>query len=427
MEIVKPTLQAGLSKLKQWYDSEEKTLRCTLPFQRRSGVWNGITKSNLVASILTGSYVPPIVLLRNSSSTDSKGKDVYFYEILDGQQRLTNMFSFMEDGWSLHEETPSIAFDGFEYDIAGRKFSELEEELQSVIKQFKFSLQIFDHWTLEEAEALFFNINNGVALSSVQKSKAKMGSDMILYFGELLRGTFFSEAVHITEAQAKREENLLMLIQSVILMDNRLDGVEYKSIAAAYCQKYAADLRNNYGEEHRRILRETIEYLDKAFGSKNKFLRKNNVPVVVMIARIALERGIPAKDFKLFINEFANEVYYSYDSASGSGNVKARQVQMRLRIMFIVFCKHFGLDIDEVPKPFADNIPLWEGVTAMDGLLPEGAEENQKIDGDTSISVESAEDNSENPAGNVEELVSDGEKAAGEGQPNAEYAYGEAS
>lgn len=330
----------AVNKLKKWWDSEEKILKCDLPFQRHSGVWNPITKSSLIRSLLADNYVLPVVFLKDKTGTDDKGKDTYTYNILDGQQRLTNIFSFVNDEWALHAETPEVKYDGFDYDIAGKKFSELEEELKNLILQFRLSVQFLENYTMQEAEELFYNINSGVALSAVQKSKAKMGTDMIKYLSDLLRGTFFAQAVHVTEAQSKREEDLLMLIQSVILLDNRFDGIEYKSIAAAFCQKYAADLRDNYGDEHRNILSDTIGYLDKAFSSKNKFLRKNNVPIVVVIARVAYEQGIKPEEFKLFINEFSNQVFPSYDNASGSGNIKVKLVQMRLRVMFLAFCKH---------------------------------------------------------------------------------------
>ncbi len=404
MTTVKPNLQAGLSKLKKWWDEEDRVLRCTLPFQRQAGVWNQVTKSNLVWSILSDGYVPPVVLLRDKSDVDERGKDTYIYEILDGQQRLTSMFSFMDDEWTLHADTPPITFENFPFDIAGRKFSELEEELQNAISQFRFSLQCFENYTMEEAESLFFHINSGVGLSAVQKSKAKMGTDMVSYFNDLLGGTFFTSAVHVTDAQEKREEKLLMLIQSVLLLDNRQAEYPYKTIAASFCQKYAEGLRNNYGDLSRLVLSETIDYLGEAFQATNKFLRKNNVPVVVVMGKVALEQKIEPQDFRLFINDFANAFYPSYESASGSGNVKAKQVQMRLRVMFLAFCKYFHLDAGAVRAPFSEEIDLYEGIVPDDGLFP----------GD--FSEDGAD--SENSGGlTVPEIFSGDEKTQTEGEP----------
>lgn len=365
------SLPLGVNKLKKWWDAEEKVLRCTLPFQRHSGAWSAITRSNIIWSMLADSYIPPIVLLKDKVGVDAKNKDLFVYEILDGQQRLTNIFSFINDEWALHSATPDVTVDGFVYEIAGRKFSELEEELRDAVNQFRFSVQCLENYTMEEAEALFFNINSGVNLSPVQKSKSKMGTDLIKFFSSLLGGTFFTQAVNITEAQAKREDDLLMLLQSALLLDNRHEGTEYKSISAAYCLLYAESIRGTYNGDKQKMLSEVVAYLDRAFTFKNKFLSKNNVPIVVVMAKIALENGIGERTFSGFINMFANRIYQSYKEASGSGNVKAKSTQMRLRVMFLALCRHFDLAADEIKAPFADDIPLYEGLLEEDGLLPD--------------------------------------------------------
>lgn len=368
--MTKSSLQVGVNKLKKWWDDEEKILRCTLPFQRHSGVWSAYTKSNLIWSMLTDSYIPPIVLLKDKGGLDSKGKDVYIHEILDGQQRLTNIFSFINDEWALHSATPFVSYDGFDYDIAGKKFSELEDELQNAINQYRFIVQCLENYTMEEAESLFFSINSGVALSAIQKAKPRMGTELIRFFSGLLAGSFFTQAINITEAQAKREDDLLMLLQSVLLLDDRSKAQDYKNISAAYCSTYAESIRGSYDPARQEEFAKVIAYLDKAFTVKNKFLSKNNVPIVVVMAQTALEWGIAEKDFAGFVNMFSNSVYPSYKEASGSGNVKAKLVQMRLRVMFLALCKHFELDADSVKQPFADEIPLYDGLLPEDNLLP---------------------------------------------------------
>lgn len=373
--MTKSSLQVGVNKLKKWWDDEAQVLRCTLPFQRHSGAWSAYTRSSLIWSMLADSYIPPIVLLKDKAGLDGRGRDAYVYEVLDGQQRLTNIFSFINDEWALHSATPLVSYDGFEYDVAGRKFTELEEELQNAVLQFRFILQCLENYTMDEAESLFFCINSGVALSAIQKAKPKMGTELIRFFSGLLCGSFFAQAVNITEAQAKREDDLLMLLQSVLLLDNRRESQDYKSISAANCSMYAEGIRGSYNADRQAEFAGVIRYLDKAFTVRNKFLSKNNVPIVVVMAQIALEQGVAGKDFAGFINMFSNSLYPSYKEASGSGNVKARLVQMRLRVMFLAMCRHFGLDVGRAGKPFADGIPLYDGLLLEDGLSPEEAEQ----------------------------------------------------
>lgn len=356
--MTRTNLPISLSNLKKWYEAESPTLRCTLPFQRHADMWNSITKSNLVWSLLADSYIPPIVLLKDKTGENDKGKDIYSYQIEDGLQRLTTLFSFMNDGFQLHGATPEVEVDGTVYDLAGLKFSELSAECQDAIKNYRFSVQCLENYTSEEAENLFYNINSGVALSSIQKSKSKLGTDLITLFNKLLRGTFFTQAINISERQAKAEDDLLMLIQTAMLLDNRSDGREYKNISAATALEYAAEIRGTYTREKREMLTELVGYLDKAFTEKNKFLRRNNMPIVGVCAEIAKEQGVEPLSFKAFINDFSNGVYPVYDEASGSGNIKAPKVQMRLRVMFLAMCQYYGWDEQTVGLPFAKSIPL---------------------------------------------------------------------
>lgn len=356
----KSNLPVSLNTMKKWYQSEDKVLQCTLPFQRHSGMWNAITKSNLVWSILADSYIPPIVLLKDKRGVYAKGKDIYGYQILEGQQRLiTTLFPFLNDEWALHGATEPVEVDGFTYDIAGKKFRELEEELQDVIKNYRFTVQAIENYTMEEAEKLYFNINSGVALSAVQKGKAKLGTELVEFLNALLSGSFFTQAINITESQALKEDDLLMLMQGMALLDQRHEQREFKNISAATMLAYAESIRGTYNDVKREMLTEVVDFLDKAFASKNKFLKKNNTPIVIVMAKIALEQGVEPEAFRAFVNDFASGLYLAYEEASGSGNIKIVNVNMRLRVMFLAMCDYFKWNAENLQKPFLDSEPLF--------------------------------------------------------------------
>lgn len=397
------SLPVSLNTMRKWYIAENPTLRDDLPFQRHSGMWNNITQSNLVWSLLADSYIPAIVLLKDKAGENEKGKDIYEFQILDGKQRLTSLFSFINDEYKLHSATPEVEVDGVVYDLAGLSFSELSAECQDAIRNYRFSVQALENYTEAEVQTLFYNINSGVALSSIQKAKSRLDTDLITLFNELLRGTFFTQAINITEKQARAEDDLLMLIQTAMLLDNRADDREYKNISAASALEYAAEIRSIYTKEKREMLSGLVKYLDEAFADKCKFLRKNNVPVVAVCAQIAREEGIEAPSFKAFINDFSNGVYPAYDEASGSGNIKAPKVQMRLRVMFLAMCQYYGWDAEKVGLPFSKSIPLYldeqsdedaaqtsnggTGEPAVTGVLSAESErstENSKVTADTS-------------------------------------------
>ncbi len=374
------SLPVSVNTMKKWFESDDKVLQCTLPFQRHSGMWSPILKSNLVWSMLADSYIPPIVLLKDKRGEDSKGKDIFGYQVAEGQQRLiTTLFPFLNDEWALHGSVEPVEVDGFTYDIAGRKFSELEEELQDIIKNYRFTVQAIENYTMEEAEKLYFNINSGVALSAMQKGKAKLGTELIEFLNTLLAGSFFTQGINITEKQALKEDDLLMLMQGMALLDMKNTGRDFKTISASAMLGYAESIRGSYSEDAQQTLMEIVDYLDKAFPTKNKFLRKNNTPIVIVMASIALKQNIEAEAFRAFINNFANALYPAYEEASGSGNVKITNVKQRLRVMFIAMCDYFRWNVNDIDKPF-ESEEAWS--------LNEEDSENSEVDDDTASADE---------------------------------------
>lgn len=381
------SLPVSVNTMKKWFESEDKVLQCTLPFQRHSGMWSAIIKSNLIWSILSDSYIPPIVLLKDKRGVDGKGKDIFGYQVLEGQQRLiTTLFPFLNDEWALHSAVDPVEYEGFTYDIAGKKYSELEEELQDIIKNYRFTVQAIENYTMEEAEKLYFNINSGVALSSMQKGKARLGNELIEFLNTLLNGYFFTQAINITESQALKEDDLLMLMQGMALLDQRHENREFKNISAATMLSYAESIRGTYNDNKKEMLLEVVDFLDRAFTTKNKFLRKNNTPIVFVMAKTALEQGIEPEAFRAFINDFANSLYPAYEEASGSGNVKILNVNMRLRVMFLAMCEYFKIEPESIQKPFAEDIPLYM----------ESSSENTEVNDEASSSDELEDVETEN-------------------------------
>lgn len=369
------SLPVSVNTMKKWYESDDKVLQCTLPFQRHSGMWSPILKSNLIWSMLADSYIPPIVLLKDKRGQDSKGKDIFGYQVAEGQQRLiTTLFPFLNDEWTLHGSVEPVEVDGFTYDIAGKKYSELEEELQDIIKNYRFTVQAIENYTMEEAEKLYFNINSGVALSAMQKGKAKLGTELIEFLNTLLAGSFFTQGINITEKQALKEDDLLMLMQGMALLDMKNTGRDFKTISASAMLDYAESIRGSYSEDAQQTLMEIVDYLDKAFPAKNKFLRKNNTPIVIVMASTALKQNIEAEAFRAFINNFANALYPAYEEASGSGNVKITNVKQRLRVMFIAMCDYFRWNVNDIDKPF-ESEEAWS--------LDEEDSENSEVADDT--------------------------------------------
>ncbi len=101
------------------YKREPKELELSPDYQRNL-VWNGKEKSRLIESIIIKIPLPLFYI-------DSRDEDKWI--VIDGLQRLTTMFDFMDDKFKL---TNMEYLDG----LKGKKFSTLERKYQRRIEDF---------------------------------------------------------------------------------------------------------------------------------------------------------------------------------------------------------------------------------------------------------------------------------------------------
>ena len=339
------SIPMGVGSLKKW--QEKGTLNFDLPYQRHAGVWSPFQKSMLVYSIFRDSYIPPLVFLK---FTDGESP---VYSVLDGQQRLTTLFDFIDGKWKLHAATPDIEFDDKDIELAGKTFEDLEPELMDILTGFRFTIQAIEGFTDEDAEELFSNINSGVALSTIQKAKPALGGEVCEWINDILKLDFFSQAINITANQAQREEDFGMILQSLILIDASYD--DWKSLSTAECLKYASYLRNRLDADFKKYFFDIISFLNGVFNEKTKYLRKNNVAVIIKLTRIAVEKNIDKSSYKLFLDDFfsdsSGEYQDLYKEYSGSGNVKRVNVEGRFDALLNYFLETF----DEFLKATDDD------------------------------------------------------------------------
>ncbi len=111
--MIKTTLNWTVKNLKNMYDGKN-TLQMDHVIQRQSGQWDGdkLKKSLLIHSILANYPVPPIYCLKEP--LDEKN---FSYSILDGKQRLSTAFDYIDGRYPLDEETPSVVIDEVTYEL----------------------------------------------------------------------------------------------------------------------------------------------------------------------------------------------------------------------------------------------------------------------------------------------------------------------
>ena len=170
-----------------------------------------------------------------------------------------------------------------------------------------------------------------------------MGTENARFINSILTGSFFTEKCNFSKLQLRKSDDMCTLLQSMMLLDHKYNDYEYASISADEVMKYSAAIKGNYSEEQKDLLLEIIDYLDDAFDEKEKLLKKINVPMVVIMADIAIKEEIEPDEFHDWFLYFfvSNKEYSQYCS---SGSIKKEKVFGRLTTMEAHFTKHFKLD-----------------------------------------------------------------------------------
>lgn len=339
--MIRTTLNWTVKNLKSMHD-EKETLSFNHPIQRQSAQWSNEQQSLLIHSMLANFPVPSVFVHKMESvEVDAKGRHYYNYSVLDGKQRMTTVFSFVNGEYSISEETPAVELNGIIYEIAGKYFDDLDDAVQQAILSFKFNIQSFEDVSDEVIEEIFFRLNNATPLTKPQKARPLMGVDNSIFINEILSGRFFKEKCAFSKMQVQKSDDMCTLLQGMMLLDNKYRGYEFDSISADEVMKYSQHIKNNYPEDCRERLKKIIGFLDNIFYAKDKNLKKINVPILFLVADIALEQSITGSNFRRWYYSFFEEHKEEYSQYCSSGSIKKEKTNGRIEVMTKYFTKYF--------------------------------------------------------------------------------------
>lgn len=206
--LKKANIQWSGKTLRNQIEKGQVSFDCAV---QRNPVWDMSRKSLLIHSMIEGYPIPPFYFAR---------KDDGKYDALDGQQRSLSIKGYLDGEFPLSDDTPQVIDEnGFPVTVSGLKFSELPEWAQDNIKDYSLTIYYFEGITEEEIAELFFRINNGKPLTSVELTRVKAKS--ILKFREIAKHEMIAGA--ITEAGKRRynDENVAMQAWALCFSDCR--------------------------------------------------------------------------------------------------------------------------------------------------------------------------------------------------------------
>jgi hypothetical protein len=144
------------------YDMSDRGRISLNPYYQRNSVWDNARKVFLIDSILFGELPLPKFFVEVKHDDEDKR----YFDVVDGQQRITTILEFMSDKFSLDVRD----FEGFympkKYN--GYTFAELPADLRRKFKDVALNFEEINDAREEEVLGIFIRLNTGIKPLSPQ-------------------------------------------------------------------------------------------------------------------------------------------------------------------------------------------------------------------------------------------------------------------
>ena len=313
---------------------------------QRSFVWERHRMSELIWSIIMGYPIPPIYAERGESVNDK----VKIYDVMDGQQRNTTIYKYLKDEFALTELKPIPYLDenGNEctVDISGKKFSELEEELQDIIKDATITVKYFDNLEQYQKAEMFRRLNNGKPLSAKNKTLASAKDiEGLLDLGE---HQLFNEM--LTEKSRANKNQAVIVAKVHTMLTEEVVGI---SFASKDFNPAIEEMTISDGEKL-----ELVKVFDYVVGVHDelkdnhekdvakKLYTETHLISLIPYIKVAMENNISEAMFGEFLINFFktendSEVYAEYMEACSNAIAKNASIVARHESLGTAYGKFF--------------------------------------------------------------------------------------
>ena len=285
----------SFGELIDMYDSGE----IIKPEMQREFVWDSLKCSRLIESIIIGLPIPPLFLLEIGKNK---------YEIIDGFQRLTTLYNFVEGNpWhgkiGKRNVTAKLS-KKLTDDLAGKSFEDLDDDYQRIVKRSTIPLIEFKQLepdNLNSKYLIFERINTGSEkLNSMQIRKSlAYGNFMESLYKNANTSTDFLK--FFSSNNIKKDQHVeaylrIMVMSDIYYRNFKPEKYGIKNILNEYCEKYreneiTEDYINRFDKSLNliyKIFKDSKSAFKRVEKKEDKFIFPGNLNVSIMEAFIGV-------------------------------------------------------------------------------------------------------------------------------------------
>lgn len=298
---------------------ERHTIRFDHPLQRESDQWSPSMKGNLISDILQGNKLHPLIFAEQIIN------GVPIIWDLDGKQRCTNAYSFFKNGYKItknirrfmityqtieKDENGRDVLDesGFpravnaEFDIRGKRFSDLPEELRDRFLDYSFNYDQYLNCTEEDIGYHIERYNDGKPMSSPQKGITKLGTEYAEMVKAISNMSFFKDLGGYKVSEFKNGTINRVVVEGVMAA-NYLDRWSRLEDMCKYLKEHGEiSVFDRFEDMVERLEKVVTDEVSDLFNSRDSFLWFG------LFARF-LETGWEDERFIAFMADFVKSLH----------------------------------------------------------------------------------------------------------------------
>ena len=321
---------------------DKHTIRFDHPLQRESDQWSPSMKGNLVSDILQGNKLHPLIFAEQIIN------GVPIIWDLDGKQRCTNAYSYSNNGykvsknirrWMIKYQTTKkdengndiLDENGFpiavnaEFDIRGKKFSDLPEELRDRFLDYSFNYDQYLNCSEEDIGYHIERYNDGKPMTSPQKGITKLGTEYAELVKAISNMPFFKDMGGYKVSEFKNGTINRVVVESIMTSNYLEKWNKFDDMCKHIKENANITVFDDFEDMVERLEKVITDDVSDMFNSKDSFLWFG------LFARF-VKSETDDKRFIEFMTEFVQSLHskfingVSFDDILESSNTKDKGI-----------------------------------------------------------------------------------------------------
>lgn len=331
-------------------------IRSDADVQRLAGQWSKSMINELVVTVLTNDYIPPIILGEEPNSQ---------LWIIDGLQRSSSLRLYRYGNYKItssiedsiipykaksKDEKGNIVWEDATFDIKNKTYEQLPDELKKRFNEYQIETVIHDDCDMKRISQLIKRYNNHTAMNAAQVAFTHLEN-----FARDIRGivdTDFFSRMGVYKENDITKGTLERIISEAVMCMFHLN--DWKKTSTAICNY----LNNNATTEEFETLRNNADRLSSVIndGTKTVFTTKDSFIFFTLFDKFT-SLGIEDIKFAEFLEEFISKLkdkpvdgklFYEVDKEKGKGTKDKHVIMDKLHILEILMLEFLHIDKEEV-------------------------------------------------------------------------------